>query len=235
MISNKITKLCLLACCISTLFECITCFEKEMTVVIDAGKRECFFQHGKAGEMIDIEYQVIDGGHGDLDINFQLIEPTARVIYSDIKRSDNVHRYQIPSDGDYNFCFDNQISKFNRKVVFFELIIDREDENGDPSSWKNDEFEGLTPEEFYDVKVDDIKDSVGKIRTHLTRARQIQDYLRSTEARDRNIAEENNFKVNAWSMFQVLIMLAVGGLQVIMVKSLFDSNSKVHKIWTKFS
>lgn len=206
-----------------------------MTVVIDAGKRECFYQNGKAGEMIDIEYQVIDGGHGDLDINFQLIEPGGRVVYNDLKRSDNVHRYQIPFDGDYYFCFDNRISSFNRKVVFFELIIDREDENGDPSSWRNDEFDGLTPEEFYDVKVDDIKEAVGKIRTHLSRARQIQDYLRSTEARDRNMAEENNFKVNAWSMFQVLVMLAVGGLQVIMVKSLFDTNSKIHKIWGKFS
>lgn len=38
-----------------------------MTVVIDAGKRECFYQNGKAGEMIDIEYQVIDGGLGIRD------------------------------------------------------------------------------------------------------------------------------------------------------------------------
>lgn len=57
--------------------------------------------------------------------------------------------------------------------------------------------------------------------------------LRSHEARDRNMAEENYFKVNAWSFFQIIIMLGVGFCQVVMVKSLFDTESKAHKLWSK--
>ena len=37
--------------------------------------------------------QVIDGGQGDIDINFHLYSPTGRQVVSDYKKSDNAHRY----------------------------------------------------------------------------------------------------------------------------------------------
>lgn len=46
----------------------VVCIEREMTTSVEAGSKDCFYQYIKAGETIDIEYQVIDGGHGDLDI-----------------------------------------------------------------------------------------------------------------------------------------------------------------------
>lgn len=70
---------------------------------------------------------MIDGGHGDLDINFEL-SIGGRIIYVDYKKSDNIHRYEQPHPaGDYKFCFDNTISHFNRKTVFFELLIEDPD------------------------------------------------------------------------------------------------------------
>lgn len=48
----------------------VVCIEREMTTSIEAGSKDCFYQYIKAGETLDIEYQVIDGGHGDLDIRF---------------------------------------------------------------------------------------------------------------------------------------------------------------------
>jgi p24 family protein gamma-2 len=217
---------------------CIICtsgLEKEMTVNIDAGKRECFYESAKMGQTIDIEYQVIDGSHGDLDISFELSELSGRILFADFKKSENIHRHEVKTDGDYRFCFDNTFSNFNTKTVFFELIIEFEDEQRSQENFDNDLFEGLTAEEFYEVKVQDIQESIGRVKAHLIKARQLQDHLRSHEARDRNIAEENYFKVNVWSLFQMLMMIAVGGLQVVMVRSLFDTNSKVHKIWGKFS
>lgn len=41
--------------------------------------------------IIDIEYQVIDGGNGDLDINFEL-SLEGRILAVDYKKSDNIHR-----------------------------------------------------------------------------------------------------------------------------------------------
>lgn len=48
----------------------VICIEREMTTSIEPGAKDCFYQYIKAGETLDIEYQVIDGGHGDLDIRF---------------------------------------------------------------------------------------------------------------------------------------------------------------------
>lgn len=125
-----------------------------MTISIEAGTQDCFYQSAKIGETIDIEYQVIDGGHGDLDTSFELAEPGGRIVYADFKKSDNIHRHKVLVAGDYRFCFDNTFSRINKKTVFFELIIENENGPQEDDEWNgNDIFEGLTPEEFYDMKV----------------------------------------------------------------------------------
>ncbi|XP_013109904.1 transmembrane emp24 domain-containing protein 5 [Stomoxys calcitrans] len=208
-------------------------YDKEMTVHIDAGKKECYFHPVKMGETIDIEYQVIDGGHGDLDISFSLADPIGLIIVSDFKKPENIHRHDVQKEGDYRFCFDNSFSSFNRKTVFFELIVEKEGEQNLGDDQWNDVFEGLTPEEFYEMKVQDIMDYIGRIRMQMTKARQIQDMLRSHEARDRNLAETNFIKVNTWSMFQICAMIAVGLLQVFLVRSIFDTNTRMSKFWQR--
>jgi len=218
------------------IFQFATCIEREMTTPIEPGSKDCFYQYVKAGETLDIEYQVIDGGHGDLDISFELAEPNGRIVYADFKKSDNIHRHRAPTDGDYRFCFDNTFSSFNKKTVFFEIIIETEDGNQDNDDWNNNDiFEGLSPEEYYDMKVEDIQNAINRVRTYLSKARQTQDILKSFEARDRNVAEENYFRVNAWSICQILLMLGVGSIQVFMVRSLFETDSKINTIWKKLS
>lgn len=182
--------------------------------------------------MIDIEYQVIDGGRGDLDINFDLSDPSKRLIVADFKKPDNLLRHEVKERGDYCFCFDNTISKFNRKTVFFELIIEGDglDEIVDRKTYGE-----LSPEEVYDIQVQDIQDSIHTVKTHLTKARQLQDMLRSFEARDRNLAEDNLTTVSNWSALFVLVMLMVGALQVLMLRGLFDTKSHVHRVWTWWS
>jgi len=61
------------------IFQFVTCIEREMTTPIEPGTKDCFYQYVKAGETLDIEYQVIDGGHGDLDIRF--VCPMSRLYY----------------------------------------------------------------------------------------------------------------------------------------------------------
>ncbi|XP_037816991.1 transmembrane emp24 domain-containing protein 5 [Lucilia sericata] len=211
----------------------VQAYDKEMTVHVDAGKKECFFHNVKLGETIDIEYQVIDGGHGDLDISFSLADPIGLIIVTDFKKPENIHRHDVQKEGDYRFCFDNTFSTFNRKTVFFELIVEKEGEQNLGDDQWNDVLEGLTPEEYYEMKVQDIMDYVGRIRMQMTKARQIQDMLRSHEARDRNLAESNFSKVNTWSLFQICAMVAVGLLQVFLVRSIFDTNTRMSKVWQK--
>ncbi|KAK4882572.1 hypothetical protein RN001_005891 [Aquatica leii] len=203
-------------------------FEKVLTINIDPRKEDCFYQHIKEGENVDLEYQVIDGGHGDLDITFTISEPMGRILHVDIKKPENTHHFQAQQTGDYKFCFDNTFSSYNTKTVFFELLVEN-DYDSDESDFNL--AEGVSAEEVYDLKVEDIKEIVNKVKGHLSKARHLQDLFKSFEARDRNMAEENYFKVNTLSMVQLIIMVAVGVVQVIMVRSLFDDKSRVHNVW----
>lgn len=211
-------------------FKIVSSIERELTISIDAGKEDCYFHASKIGDVIDIEYQVLDGGHGDLDIIFHLVDPTGRILVADYKKPENNHRVDATIDGDYKFCFDNTFSSFNTKTVFFELII----ENDDNTEWGKEDlnFEGL-PHDQYEVTIDDVQERINTVRTNLNKIRHYQDQFKSLEVRDRNIIEEVFFFVNAYSFLQLIIMSLVGLVQVIMIKSLFDDSSKVHLLWKK--
>lgn len=214
---------------VSTIFNFTSSFEKEVTVNVDPGKEDCYYQEVKKGETVDFEYQVIDGGHGDLDITFRLFHPTGRVLNADFKKSENNHRFEATSDGDYKFCFDNTISSYNKKTIFFEIIVERDDDEwGSEENLNND----LAEEESYEIKVQDIQEVILKVHGHLSKVRHLQDTFKSYEARDRNVAEENFLIVNFFSIVQFSVMVTVGVVQVLMIRSLFlDSSSKGYKLW----
>lgn len=129
--------------------------QRELTVRIEPGKIDCFFAKAFDKQVIDIEYQVIDGGHGDLDISFELLNPTGYPHISEYKKPENIHRVNTNMDGDYKFCFDNTFSTFNSKLVFFEIIIEWEDENKQQNEddWGSDVLNNLTADQLVDEKV----------------------------------------------------------------------------------
>eukprot|EP00096_Caligus_rogercresseyi_P009891 TRINITY_DN3460_c0_g1_i2.p1 TRINITY_DN3460_c0_g1~~TRINITY_DN3460_c0_g1_i2.p1 ORF type:complete len:232 (-),score=74.48 TRINITY_DN3460_c0_g1_i2:231-926(-) len=210
--------------------------ESEWTVEIGAGKEECFYESVKAGEIIDVDYQVVDGGsRNELDITFRIFRPDdGMILVSDFKKSDNAHRTAVDASGDYKLCFDNTHSRFANKIVFFELIIDadggEEDEDSEADEGlriKNDE--GLDD----DIQVGNIDKALKIMKEHISRSRHFQDLIRATEYRDRSVAEHNFENVNFWSMLHLGIMLFAGICQVILVRSLFDEKSRFHALWKK--
>lgn len=124
----------------------------DMTVHIEAGERSCFFEYAKPNQIIDVEYQVIDGGHGDLDVSFELTNPNGYHLVREYKKSDNIHRVKVTTDGDHEFCFDNSFSTFSRKTVYFEIIIEAETD-AKVDGWFEGMADVLTPDELIDIKV----------------------------------------------------------------------------------
>ncbi|CAH0391327.1 unnamed protein product [Bemisia tabaci] len=193
----------------------------KLTFFVEAGKEECFFQEFAVNQNIDLEYQVLEGGQGELDINFKLITPSGQVIHHDYKQEENSYTFSVKEAGIHQFCWDNSISMFNRKTVFFEIYHE---------NWSGESLQ-LTPEEEYDLKADNIADMLHQIQTHLLKIRHIQELFRASEARDRNLAERNFSRINNWSLFQITVMLFVGVCQVILVKGFLDEKSKVNNLW----
>lgn len=208
--------------------------ERQFTIHVEPGREECFYEAVQKGQILDIEYQVIDGGHGDLDVNFAVVSPAGRLLVNEYKKTDSVHRQEAKEDGDYKICFDNTFSHISTKVIYFEIIVEMEDEDDD--SWDENSIpRGITPEEIYEMRIEEIEEVIGRVRNGFNRIKHMQDQLRAYEARDRNIQEHNYDRVNNWSMIQITLMACVGAVQVVMVRSLFDDKSRMHRLWKRNS
>lgn len=78
----------------------------------------------------------------------------------------------------------------------------------------------------------DLQDIIANLHYNLNKVKHDLDIRRSLEARDRNLAEENNFRVGTWSMVQIALMLIVGSIQVFMLRSLFETDPRAN-VWKK--
>jgi len=215
-------------------------YNAEYTITVEPGKEDCFYINVPENSYLELDYQVIDGQQGELDIDFYISSPSGRRIVMESRKSDSSHRNKVTESGDHSICFDNMFSMFSSKTVFFEISTDNdEDQIGDDKSdevWGDIDksfYAGLRPEEIYEIHVQDIKDSVAKVRGKLTRAQQFQDQLRAFEARDRNVAENNFSRVNFWSVIHIISLVVTGFIQVIMLRSLFDEKSAMRRVWKK--
>ncbi|XP_068625959.1 transmembrane emp24 domain-containing protein 5-like isoform X1 [Battus philenor] len=219
---------------VATIFSVVFAYEKDMTFTVPAGNTECFYQKVLPNEIIDVEYQVIDSTHGELDISFQLADPVGRIIVADYKKPENAHRHTSTLNGDYRFCFDNSFSTFSQKTVFFDLMVETED-SSDKDYDDDKEMEMGNAAETYMMKVKDISESVAKVKDNVAAARRLQELLSAHEARDRNLAEDMCSRVMKWSLWQIAVMLLVGITQVFFVKSLFqDPSSRMRKYVPNF-
>jgi len=213
----------------------ISCVEREMTVNIEAGKEECFFESVPKDNTLTVEYQVVDGGSGqlsELDINFRLIHPQGQPIFAEFKKPDGAHTHRSDEAGDYKICFDNKFSYMSSKVIYFEILNVNEEEEYDDLAGLFEDDEDL-PEEYYDVQVTDIESQLKKIKEDIVKARHLQDQIRVTDLKDRSIAEHNFERVNFMSTFYVIILCFSGVAQVLLVRSLFDDKSKINPLWKK--
>ncbi|XP_054707857.1 transmembrane emp24 domain-containing protein 5-like [Uloborus diversus] len=210
-------------------------YENELTITVTPGGIECFFQKAKTGSTLELEYQVIDSSFGDVEIqqelhiNFQLLSPTERELISDFKQSDATHRHDVKEEGDYKFCFDNRYSSFFKKTVYFEVYVDSEDYD---EKWDDIDF---MPELLYNDTMDQLKISIAKLKEDLNKIKHHQDQLKAIESRDRNIQEHNFTRINQFSIFIIVVMVVVGAIQVVMVRSLFEEHSKLHKVFKMLS
>uniref|UniRef100_A0A4W5N7Q3 Transmembrane p24 trafficking protein 1b n=1 Tax=Hucho hucho TaxID=62062 RepID=A0A4W5N7Q3_9TELE len=133
-------------------------------------------------------------------------------------------RVEPTEEGDYQICFDNSFSRFSEKMVFFEVII--EGQPGDLGG--DDEWAGLgEPESLLEYKLEDIRESIDSVHRRLERSRQMQTVLRAFEARDRNLLEDNLWRVSFWSCTSLIVMLGVALTQVYTVRRLFDDRRRV--------
>merc|ERR1712168_1674964 len=176
--------------------------ESDWTVVVAGGKRECYMQNFKADGSFEIEYQVVDGG--ELDITFEVFDPTGKRIVSDVRQEDGLHNIDTNKGG------------------FFEIFLDTDD-------YDDYEYEGLEEDDYEADTVTGLKNSLSKIKTNHGKTLQYQAMLRAFEAKDRSVMEHNYERVNFWSLVHLCAMVGTAMLQVYMLRSMFNTKQPMAK------
>jgi len=205
--------------------------EYDYTIAVEPGRMSCYFQPvvDLKYHAMEIDYQVIDGG--DLNINFLLLYG-GNVLLQDQMKTDNSPRVNVKDQkGDYQLCFDNTFSYSDRKVVFFEIFLYDENNQLENIDYNAMAFKGKANEMGAMTEMAaNVASATQRIKTSLNKAEHYQALLRAWEARDRAIMDANHTRVNFWSIVNTIVMVSVGLVQVYLIRSLFEDNTRMGRL-----
>jgi protein ERP2 len=157
----------------------ITCgFQTELSVIIEAGKRECFHQYLSSELNIELDYQVLHGG--DLDVSFWISSPSNRVLFTELRKQGGQAQFKSEENGEYRFCFDNSFSRFQSKHVFFYISTNDNFEDPFFPNMHEQKFQVLKDTLGMELegKLESIQESFNKVSHNLEKAQRVQNVFK---------------------------------------------------------
>lgn len=172
--------------------------------------------------------QMLDGDSDENGVYFAMLTTHKTIEESTLSTASVTHHVQ--SDGEYELCFAVPfLSMLRTRKIFMQVEIDDGTDvdntysktlfhfaNGTQMS--RDDIDGFV---HLQVGIQLTINALEHIRGNLTRSRQIQMVSAAHTTHDANLALHNNWMVQAWSIFQIVLMIGVGSLQIIIVRSFF--------------
>ncbi|MEE6508153.1 hypothetical protein FKM82_019432 [Ascaphus truei] len=178
----------------------------EITFELPDNAKQCFYEDVIQGTKCTLEFQVITGGHYDVDCRLE--DPDGIVLYKEMKKQYDSFTFAASRNGTYKFCFSNEFSTFTHKTVYFDFQVGE-----DPPLFPNENrATALTQMESACVSIHEAYKSVMDYQTH----------FRLREAQGRSRAEDLNTRVAYWSVGEAAILLVVSIGQVFLLKSFFS-------------
>ncbi|KAM7048394.1 transmembrane emp24 domain-containing protein 3 [Molossus nigricans] len=187
----------------------------ELTFELPDSAKQCFHEDVEQGDQLSLDYQVISGGHYDVDCYVE--DPLGNTIYRETKKQYDSFTYRAEVKGVYQFCFSNEFSTFSHKTVYFDFQVGDEPpilpEMGNKVT-------ALTQMESACVTIHEALRTVIDSQTH----------YRLREAQDRARAEDLNSRVSYWSAGETVALFVVSVSQVLLLKSFFTEKRPVGRV-----
>lgn len=178
----------------------------ELTFELPDSARQCFHQDVAQGARFSLDFQVISGGHYDVDCYVQ--DPLGSTVYSETRKQYDSFTHRAAHAGVYQFCFSNEFSTFSHKTVYFDFRVGDEPPILPEMGGK---VTALTQMESACVTIHEALRTVIDSQTH----------YRLREAQDRARAEDLHSRVSYWSLGETVALCVVGVSQVLLLKSFF--------------
>jgi hypothetical protein len=178
-----------------------------LTVKVPANGIECFYgQVHTVGIQIGFSYSVQSGGAFDIDMTIR--SPDGNVVERQERSREGEFGFRATHIGEYEFCFSNDMSTFSDKTVEFDIQIDSDIKAVLPPSVGDRDTERV--EQYVTSLEDQANDLIRSLQYYKTRNNRNQSTVKSTEAR-----------IFYFSVFEVLLMVGMGLLQVTIVQLFF--------------
>merc|ERR1719347_1504022 len=178
----------------------------ELTFELPDNAKECFHEIIEKDTECTLEFQVVTGGHYDVDVI--LTDPRKNTLYKQIKKQYDSFNWKAEKTGEYIACFSNEFSTFSHKLVYIDFQVGDED----PLPGLEQVQEPLTQMETSAREVHENMNAVIDYQTH----------HRLRESQSRHRAEDLNERIMIWSLFVTVAILMVGFGQVWVLKSFFS-------------
>jgi len=187
----------------------------ELTFELPDSAKECFHEVIEKDTESTLEFQVVTGGHYDVDV--ELTDPMKNVLYKEVKKQYDTYTWKAERTGEYIACFSNEFSTFSHKLVYIDFQV------GDelPLPGLESHMEPLTQ----------METSAREVHENLNTVIDFQTHHRLKETQGRHRAEDLNERIMIWSGFVTFSIFLVGFGQVYVLRSFF-SDKKPTQMYT---
>ncbi|KAJ9616968.1 hypothetical protein H2200_000688 [Cladophialophora chaetospira] len=186
-----------------------------LTYKLSANEKACFFTDvQRQGAKVAFYFAVQSGG--SFDIDYEVVGPNDKKIMNGEKERQGDFVFTAQTAGEYRVCFNNEMSTFADKMVDFEVAV--EDES---KSALLPQKAGSTPEQH-----SALEDLVFKVSGQLSTVSRMQKYFRTRENRNFSTVRSTEQRIFNFSLIEVLMMVAMAGLQVAVVRFFFTGSRK---------
>ena len=93
----------------------------ESTFELPDNAKQCFHEDITQGTKGTLQFQVITGGHCDVDCRLE--DPDGNGFYKEMKKQYDNYTFTASKNGTYKFCFSNEFSTFTHKTVYFDFQV----------------------------------------------------------------------------------------------------------------
>merc|ERR1712000_17845 len=185
-----------------------------LTYNIAAHEKACFYAETKKDNEKVAFYFAVQSG-GSFDVDYIVEGPNGKVIIEGEKERQGDFVFTAQQAGHYSFCFNNEMSTFADKFVDFEIAVENESRATLPSK------QGTSPEQ-----TSVLEESIYKISGQISTITRNQKYFRTRENRNFATVHSTEGRIVRFSMIQIGLIIAMGALQVVVVRFFFQGARK---------
>ncbi|KAK4179530.1 emp24/gp25L/p24 family/GOLD-domain-containing protein [Triangularia setosa] len=185
-----------------------------LTYKVHANERACFYTATQNKDEKIAFYFAVQSG-GSFDIDYEVTGPNGKYIMDGQKERQGDFVFTAREVGEYSFCFNNEMSTYTEKFVDFEIAVENEARVTIPSK------QGSSPEQ-----TSALEESLFKLSGQLSTITRNQKYFRTRENRNFSTVRSTEQRIVNFSIVQILMIMAMGALQVFIVRFFFQGARK---------